>query len=111
MTIPKELMHEYELPEEKELKITSDEGQDFDPVALRRYQLDRLRYYYAIVEFDSVHTAKTIYEECDGTEFEKSANILDLRYVPMDVTFDDEPKDEVLEAPTNFQPKDFLTDV
>jgi NUC153 domain len=57
-------------------------GKDFNEEALRAYQLERLRYYYAIVECDSVETARAIYDNCDGREFEKTCNFLDLRYVP-----------------------------
>ena len=72
--------------------IQEDSGQEFDTALLRKYQLERLKYYYAIVETDSVRTAKHIYEACDGAEFESSSNFLDLRYVPDDTTFDDEPR-------------------
>lgn len=56
-----------------------DEGNEYDEVALRRYQLERLRYYYAVVEFDTVPAAQHAYEEIEGTEFEATANVLDLR--------------------------------
>jgi hypothetical protein len=56
-----------------------DEGNEYDEVALRRYQLERLRYYYAVVEFDTVQAAQHAYEEIEGTEFEATANVLDLR--------------------------------
>jgi len=65
---------------------------------LRAYQLQRLRYYYAIIDCDTLgmgwppvqrscvlntyfapDTAKAIYDACDGLEYEKSSNVIDLR--------------------------------
>ncbi|KAL2917909.1 pre-rRNA-processing protein esf1 [Polyrhizophydium stewartii] len=86
-----------------------DEGEEFDPVQLRKYQLERLRYYYAVVECDSVATARAIYQACDGSEFESSANFIDLRYVPDDMTFDDAPTDAASSAPLVYQPVEFVT--
>lgn len=71
-----------------------DEGGEFDEEALRNYQLERLRYYYAIVTFDSPQAARYIMDEVDGTEMERTANVFDLSFVPDDMTFPDKQADK-----------------
>ncbi|KAK3389617.1 hypothetical protein B0H63DRAFT_102136 [Podospora didyma] len=93
----------------KEL-LEEGNDQDFDSDALRTYQLDRLRYYYAILECSNEFTAHKIYEATDGSEYLSSSNFLDLRFVPDDVTFDDEPRDECTSIPKGYKPVDFVTD-
>ncbi|KAJ3411749.1 pre-rRNA-processing protein esf1 [Chytridiales sp. JEL 0842] len=89
--------------------IETDDGEDFDEEALRKYQLERLRYYYCVVECSSIATAKAIYDACDGIEFEKSANTFDLRYIPEDMVFEDEPVDVAEQLPATYTPADFAT--
>ncbi|KAI0361520.1 hypothetical protein OH77DRAFT_1444095 [Trametes cingulata] len=87
------------------------EGEDYDEEALRKYQLERLRYYYAIAECDTVEAASHIFNELEGTELERSANVFDLSFVPDDMTFDDDFRDEAtddLSAP--YKPVEFVTD-
>jgi hypothetical protein len=103
----KKELSEEEVNEETVYDI-EEEGQ-VDDDALRTYQLDRMRlvhdnaslceiliapsrFYYAIAEFDSAKTAERVFNELEGTELERSANVFDLSYVPEDMTFDEGPR-------------------
>lgn len=96
--------------EAKKELLQEGNDEDFDHDALRTYQLDRLRYYYAIMICSDKNTAHKIYEATDGNEYLSSSNFLDLRFVPDDVTFDDEPRDECDTVPDNYKPVEFVTD-
>ncbi|GER26820.1 pre-rRNA-processing protein ESF1 [Striga asiatica] len=76
---------------------------------LRAYELSRLRYYYAVVECDSSATADYLYKSCDGVEFERSANKLDLRFIPDSMEFKHQPRDVATEAPANYEGTNFQT--
>ncbi|KAK5657649.1 hypothetical protein OQA88_2721 [Cercophora sp. LCS_1] len=93
----------------KEL-LQEGNDQDFDSDALRTYQLDRLRYYYAVMVCSDGNTAHEIYKATDGSEYLSSSNFLDLRFIPDDVSFDDEPRDECESIPEGYKPVDFVTD-
>ena len=56
---------------------------------VRQYQVARLKYFYAVVQFDSQETVSHVYTEFDGMEYELSANSLDLRlrFIPQKMTF------------------------
>jgi hypothetical protein len=91
--------------------VKEDEGNEFNTTQLRQYQLERLRYYYAIVEFASKETAKQAYDSIDGTEYLSSANFFDLRFVPDDTDFsDDKPREQCRRIPDGYRPTEFVTD-
>ncbi|KAK4900623.1 pre-rRNA-processing protein esf1 [Elasticomyces elasticus] len=92
------------------LKGQADDGQEFDTTALRQYQLERLRYYYAIIECDGKSAAKAIYDSMDGREYLSTANFFDLRFVPEDTEFDEAPKEECTRLPEGYKPNDFRTE-
>lgn len=95
----------------KLIEENTGEEDGFNSTELRKYQLQRLRYYYAIAEFDSIESAIEIYRNCDGTEFESSGNFFDLRYVPEDMEFEEaDIRDSCMKLPNNYQPIEFATD-
>ncbi|KAI1775028.1 hypothetical protein F4818DRAFT_58872 [Hypoxylon cercidicola] len=112
---PEDDSEEDEEDEDDDEKIKNEilkegDDQDFDSDALRSYQLDRLRYYYAVMICSDTATADTIYQATDGTEYQTSSNFMDLRFIPDDVTFDDEPRDECDSISPDYKPTEFTTD-
>ena len=97
-----------------ERKLQQDqvnEGSEFDTAALRQYQLDRLKYYYAVIICSSKPTAKALYDSMDGREYLSSANFFDLRFIPDSTTFeDDKPRDDCTRLPEGYKPSDFTTE-
>ncbi|XP_026327429.1 ESF1 homolog [Hyposmocoma kahamanoa] len=89
----------------------NEEGSTYHMEKLRRYQLNRLKYYYAVVECDSVTTADKLYSECDSMEYESSATKIDMRFIPDDVSFDQEPREVCTNLPdlTKYKPRLFTT--
>lgn len=95
----------------KQSMLKNDEGEEFNSTELRKYQLDRLRYFYAILTFSTKEAAKNVYDSVDGAEYLTSANFFDLRFVPDDTDFsDDRTRDECERIPDGYKPSDFVTD-
>lgn len=90
-------------------RVDASEDNGFDSEKLRKYELQKLKYYYAIVTCDSVKTASAIFDNCDQLEYETSANLLDLRYVPDDIAFTNAPKDVCTHVPETYKPAIFAT--
>ncbi|WVQ82232.1 hypothetical protein IAT38_004360 [Cryptococcus sp. DSM 104549] len=92
--------------------VESEAGsEDIDMDQLRQYQLERLRYYYAIATFSTVAAAEFVMNECNGTEFEQTANVMDLSYVPEGMDFDEDTvTDTATKEPKGYKGNDFVTD-
>lgn len=100
---------EEEEPAKEDLQ-TGENGEEFDSTKLRSYQLDRLRYYYAVITCSSANVAKSIYDNLDGREYLTSANFFDLRFVPDGTDFDQDPHDECIKLADGYKPNEFTTD-
>ncbi|KIK70945.1 hypothetical protein GYMLUDRAFT_66154 [Collybiopsis luxurians FD-317 M1] len=112
---PPEIFKRKEADEDEEVTerniIQVGDENEFDEDALRKYQLERLRYYYAIITCDSAEAASHIYDELEGTELERSANVFDLSFVPDEMTFDDEFRDEATgDEGASYKGVEFVTD-
>ncbi|KAF7793336.1 hypothetical protein EIP86_004448 [Pleurotus ostreatoroseus] len=72
------------------------DGEDYNEEALRKYHAE---------------AASHLYSELEGTELERSANVFDLSFVPDEMKFDDEFRDEATEDISgSYKPLDFTTD-
>lgn len=108
---------EEEYGPEGRIVVENPEELDDDPKALekqdmlklREYEKQKLKYYFAVVECNSLDSASALYDQCDGFEFLQSGNIFDMRYIPDDVKFDREIRDSATEVPENYEPVDFST--
>jgi hypothetical protein len=100
--------------DEDEIKksiVKPDGGEEFNSAKLRHYQLERLRYFYAVLTFSSSSAAKAIYDAIDGTEYLSTANFFDLRFIPDETDFSsDKPREECEKIPDGYKPNEFVTD-
>ena len=95
----------------RETLLNVDQGDEFDSAKLRKYQLERLRYFYAVLTFSSPPVAKAVYDAVDGTEYLSTANFFDLRFVPDETDFtSDTPREECDKIPDGYKPTEFVTD-
>jgi len=69
-------------------KVDNDDETPLDPLKLRNYEKQKLKYHFAIVECDSYNTAYALYTNVDGQELETSFSLLDIRFVPLETSFE-----------------------
>eukprot|EP00930_Biecheleria_cincta_P018350 TRINITY_DN14324_c1_g3_i1.p1 TRINITY_DN14324_c1_g3~~TRINITY_DN14324_c1_g3_i1.p1 ORF type:complete len:727 (+),score=184.72 TRINITY_DN14324_c1_g3_i1:31-2181(+) len=82
--------------DEKQAEIAQQE-------ALRLYQIERTKYYWALVECDSQETGSWLYDQMDGLEADGICpGMLDLRFVPDDVIPPHKASSEATDIPSKF---------
>jgi len=99
------------------LENENSENEIFDPVELRKYELKKLKYYYAVVYCDSIETADNLYKECNDQEIERTQCFMDIRFIPDDLKEFPYPPKEICdhiplnkEYIPNFKPNTALQD-
>jgi len=66
----------------KELMETDrEQSEAYNMEALRQYELNKMKYYYAVVFCNTKKTAKTIEKEYNGFELELSGIKLNIKYI------------------------------
>ena len=81
------------------------EDEVFNQEALRKYERQRMRYYYAVIECDSRETAVQLYDACDGLEVGNTSITFNLQFIPDDVAIDyAAARDSATEVPPNYKP-------
>jgi hypothetical protein len=93
-------MNSYQNEEWQATNNPDDEQNSLNVNMVRKYELLKQRYYYAVIQFDSPRTADHIYKNCDGTEFLLSGLSLDLRYIPEYLEFPFPPEKVCKTLPT-----------
>lgn len=72
--------------------------------AMRKYQLQRTKYHYAVAFCDSLNSASWLYDNLDGLDAQGiSPGMLDLRFVPEDLEFPHAPREECSTTPGKYQ--------
>eukprot|EP01053_Blabericola_migrator_P000655 Blabericola_migrator_1__654@NODE_1163_length_5233_cov_27_435927_g793_i0_p1_GENE_NODE_1163_length_5233_cov_27_435927_g793_i0NODE_1163_length_5233_cov_27_435927_g793_i0_p1_ORF_typecomplete_len666_score182_88NUC153/PF08159_12/0_26NUC153/PF08159_12/11DUF3246/PF11596_8/0_86_NODE_1163_length_5233_cov_27_435927_g793_i01022099 len=91
--------------------VSDDDDQDPEVMlAIRKYEKERAKYYYAVVTCASVDLAEKLYMELDGIDVDFAVEGLDLRFVPDTLTqFPFDPKDSAVIIPTNYTAPDSFT--
>jgi len=84
--------------------LEEEENFEFNEMELRKYEAQKMKYFYAVVTCDSQATAAHLYKEIDGMEFEQSNLKMDLRFIPDSIEkFPYDPKDSCSEVPDEYE--------
>jgi len=76
-----------------------------DENKLINYEKQKLKYYFAAIECDSINTANVLYSNLDGKEIETTFSSFDIRFIPDDVDFSSRKiKDECTNIGDDYTP-------
>lgn len=75
----------------------------FDQNQLRKYELNKMKYFYAVIYCNTRHTAERLYNEYNDYEFELSNIRLNLSFIADDLKFPQKAKETAIEVPTDYE--------
>ena len=75
----------------------------FDQNQLRKYEMNKMKYFYAVIHCNSSKTAERIYSEYNDYEFELSNIRLNLSFIADDLEFPQAIKESVSEVPPDYE--------
>lgn len=81
--------------EDNNLQMNHKDEEGFNQIELRKYELKKLKYYYAVITCDSIKTASELYNQCDGMEIERTQSFIDMRFIPDSLTTFPYPPKEI----------------
>lgn len=55
---------------------------------LRRYEVQKMKYYYAVIHCNTKQTAIFLYDEYNGFEFENTNIRLNMSFIPDEIVFE-----------------------
>ena len=64
-----------------------DDDAAYNQTKLRKYEVDKLKYYYAVIHCNTPQTALYLYDEYNGFEFENTTMRLNMSFIPDDMKF------------------------
>lgn len=97
----KKLDEEREYMSDNEFQLgENDDGKNL--ALLRKYEINKMKYFYAIVYCNSTKTAKRIFKEYNGYELELTNIKLNLSFVDDSLAFPQALKEEADEVPPGY---------
>ena len=94
-----EELKEYMSDDEFEL---DEKAEGRNMARLRKYEVNKMKYFYGVIHCNSGKTANRIIEENQGMEFELTNIRLQLSSVPDEMEFPQKPKEDVTELPSSY---------
>eukprot|EP01091_Cochliopodium_minus_P001209 TRINITY_DN1107_c0_g1_i1.p1 TRINITY_DN1107_c0_g1~~TRINITY_DN1107_c0_g1_i1.p1 ORF type:complete len:683 (-),score=282.99 TRINITY_DN1107_c0_g1_i1:43-1839(-) len=80
-------------------------------IKLRRYEHEKLKYFYAVCECDNNETASAIFKACDGQEINRTGTNFEMSFVSDDTVFPRQPKEVADKVPLNYKTPEWTNDL
>lgn len=100
-------LNEDDLKKDEEMREFQDddelEGLGYDQSKLRKYELNKMKYFYAVIHTNSKKTATKIFNEYNGMEFELSNIRLSMSFIADSLKFPQKAKEVATEIPPDYQ--------